>query len=356
MSAAVLSLALTVLTAAPDAPPAPVEERLELLPPTPGSPLAAGAAVLPGLLLHGSGHFVLGEPEAARNLLATQGIGVASFVAGFALLAGTGAANQLAPLYVIPTIGGLGAISVSWLGDLAGSIHGSEGWPASGWRPEAGLSLSAGYDGLFASKLDFQHGMSLRLDWRGERLRLSPWGSWHPQGSSHAAAGVLLALQLARPRPETVTALDLILGVAHQRFPGDDFHVTTGEVYLEGRADLGFLARSLRNAWALARVGWGIDAYGYEGADALISDGLPLLVIDIGMGLQPFERAGFELVYRHRKNELPGGMMLSSGLAGFIGMLQLDGRIALADGWALLPSVRLGTGVRTTLAVEARLW
>ncbi|MGI5861726.1 MAG: hypothetical protein ACOX6T_06665 [Myxococcales bacterium] len=356
MSAAVAVLALTVLTAAPDAPPPPAEERVELLPPTPGSPLAAGAAVLPGLLLHGSGHFVLGEREAARNLLATQGVGVASFVAGFALLASTGAANQLAPLYVIPTIGGLGAISVSWLGDLAGSIHGSEGFPTSGWRPAAGLYLSGGYDGLFASKLDFQHGMSLRLDWRGERLRFSPWGSWHPQGSSHAAAGALLGLQLARPNPETVTALDLILGVAHQRFPGDGFHVTTGELYLEGRVDLGFIARSLRNAWGLARLGWGIDAYGYDGADALLDDGLPLLVLDIGMGLQLFERAGFEIVYRQRKNELPGGLMISSGLAGFIGMVQLEGRITLAEGWALLPSVRLGTGVRTTLAVEARLW
>lgn len=322
--------------------PAPVE----------GSLFAAGVAVVPGVLLHGAGHFALGERRSAYRLLAMEGIGLAGMVGGLGMLIAVGGSEKIAALYVPVLVGGVGLFSISFLADLAGSLHGSGPWPLPIDLP--GFRLRIGYAGLFGSEHDFRHLGLLGVEWQGERLWLEGQATLHPEGAYSAYRG-LLGWTLWRRPHEPVTRLRLVGEFVRQGFHSERMSLTTGRVFGELRWNLGGWVPTMQNAWLLGRLGAGLDVFGY--ADAPASDeGLPFLVADIGMGLMVGRRVEVELAYRHRKGELPGGLALSDGLTGFAGMLELRGRVRVTEWWTIVPEVKLGTGVMTCLWIESRLF
>src|SRR5262245_14578231 len=71
--------------------------------------LATSAGMLvPGVLAHGSGHFVLGEPETARRLLLMEATGLALFLTGGVTIVLTGASRYFVAPSATLTIGGFG--------------------------------------------------------------------------------------------------------------------------------------------------------------------------------------------------------------------------------------------------------
>lgn len=335
-------------TAAPDDPVAP-ELRLA---PRPGSLLATGAAFVPGLLLHGSGHFVLGERQSAYRLLAMEGAGLLGIVGGIGLLAAVGGSEKLAAVYVPLTVSGAGLFGLSFLADVVGAARGRRPWPEPLARSR--LGVRAGYVGLFAAKHTFGHLGELGVAWQTRRLVLEAAAMLHPQGDYGAYRG-LAGWRFWLPPDDPVTRFTLFAELGHQGFASEGFSLTTFRAFGELRWNLGALLPTMRNAWVLGRLGWGFDSFAFAGTSAE-DDGLPFLVADTGLGLAASERVEVELAYRHRKGDLPGGMALSDGMAGFAGMLELRGRVALGARWALLPGVRLGTGVMPWLSLESRLF
>jgi hypothetical protein len=316
-----------------------------------GSLLAVGASVVPGILVHGAGHFVLGERKAAYRLFAIEGVGLAGIVGGMGVLASVGGSEKLAPLYVPLVVGGLGLFGASFLGDAAGAAHGARPWPEP--RLVDGLTLRTGYVGLFDSKHTFGHMGALSGEWRDGRLVLEGGATLHPRGNYRQYRG-LAGWRVWAPAGERVTRLTLFGEVARQAFPGEGFSITTGRAFGELRQNLGAFVPTLQNTWLLGRLGWGIDSLDYTGAAA--ADALQFLVAETGYGLMATEHVEVELVYRQRKGELPGGLILSDGLAGFAGILELRGRVIGGGRWALAPGVKLGTGVMPWLSVESQLF
>ena len=60
-------------------------------------PAATGAAIFPGVVVHGAGHFVAGNRRTGYRLLAMEGLGAGLTLGGFATLALTGASRHLSP-------------------------------------------------------------------------------------------------------------------------------------------------------------------------------------------------------------------------------------------------------------------
>jgi hypothetical protein len=308
--------------------------------------------LVPGLLLHGSGHFVLGERQDAYRLLAMEGVGLLGVVAGLGLLAAVGGSEKFAAVYVPLTVSGAGLFAASFLADVAGAAHGRRPWPEP--TVLAGLRVRAGYVGLFASKHSFEHLGELGVQWQIRRLVLEATAMLHPQGDFSAYRG-LVGWRLGPWSDDPVTRLTFFAELGRQDFSSEGFSMTTFRAFGELRWNLGNFVSTMKNAWLLGRLGWGFDSFDFAGTSA-DDDGLPFLVADVGFGLMASQRVEMELAYRHRKGELPGGMALLDGLAGFAGMLELRGRVALSPRWSLLPGVKLGTGVMPWLSCESRLF
>ncbi|MDH5720444.1 MAG: hypothetical protein OEZ13_07440 [Spirochaetia bacterium] len=62
--------------------------------------LGVAAAIFPGILLNGSGHFISGHKEGGYDLLKLQGVSLLAFITGSVVLIGSGASGFLAPVYI----------------------------------------------------------------------------------------------------------------------------------------------------------------------------------------------------------------------------------------------------------------
>jgi hypothetical protein len=249
-------------------------------------------------------------------------------------------------------VSGAGLFGTSFLLDVIGAAHGRRPWAEP--MDLSGIRVHAGYVGLFLSKHSFGHLGELGLQWQTRRLVLEGTATLHPQGDYSAYRG-LVGLRWGPGPSDPVTRATLFAELGRQDFHSEGFSITTFRAFGELRGNLGRFLTTMQNAWILGRLGWGFDSFDFAGTST-DDDGLPFLVADIGFGLMASERVEVELAYRHRKGELPGGMALSDGLAGFAGMLELRGRVALGSRWALLPGVKLGNGVMPWVSFESRLF
>ena len=81
-------------------------------------PLAIGAAIVPGVLLHGSGSYVAGERRTARRLLALEGAGLAVTGVGAVPMLATGASRWVSGPSVALIATGMGMVLVGWAADI----------------------------------------------------------------------------------------------------------------------------------------------------------------------------------------------------------------------------------------------
>src|SRR6478609_3699467 len=87
----------------------------------PARALPTAAAIVPGVVVHGAGHYALGEPETARQLLLMEGVGLGLFVTGGLTLWLSGASRYLVAPAATATIAGFGLFSTSYFADIYGT-------------------------------------------------------------------------------------------------------------------------------------------------------------------------------------------------------------------------------------------
>src|SRR5437868_629587 len=80
--------------------------------------LAAGAAIVPGVLVHGSGARVVGKRVTAKKLAITGGIALGSALTSVALVALTGASRRVVGPLAAAGVMSVGVFSTSLLADL----------------------------------------------------------------------------------------------------------------------------------------------------------------------------------------------------------------------------------------------
>jgi hypothetical protein len=335
------SLLLLLILLAPPAraaDPTPLPRR---------SLVATGAAVLPGAIVHGSGHFVAGDRRTAWRLLAMEGAGLGLTVGGFATLFATGASRHLAPpIFALP-VAGVGLVVVSWLADLYGVSA-----PAAGTRAvledptwEARIGTRHVHDPTIA--YGTLVGPALDLRWR--RLRLSP-SAW----LATSGGNVRLALEAAyRFSVAPASPADLVLGASHHRYPREAFDLTVLEVAARGRVDLRRLAASLAGSfaeWGLG-LGWALTHY-HVGARETDADGL--LLARFGWGLQLGQAAEALLFYDHRHDDYAGGLKLTGLGSGVAGHLGLEASWFFLPTWGVRAEAQVGSAYLVGLSLACR--
>ncbi len=307
--------------------------------------------MFPGILLPGLGHLALGERKAALSFFAADGAALALLFSGLAAQTLSGGSDRLAPAYQININAGMAMLTTLWLADIAGSGRGAVAWPKAD-RADDRLALSLGWTGLFGSRLEVGHGLQGQALWRTGRIELAS-----RLGATPSYLGLDGQASYALWRSDDRShRFALAVGGLFQRFADERFGVAGGELLADLRLDLAVLGPTLRNAWSLTRLGLGLDAFHYDARPAALEDPTPRLVLEMGAGVQATQRIRAELLYRYRKDRLPGGIIIPGLFDSFLGFLELDLRIALTERWALVSGARIGNGVMPWLAVEAQLF
>jgi hypothetical protein len=304
-----------------------------------GRALPLAAAVVPGILVHGSGHFVAGERRAARRLLVMEGVGVGMFLAGGVPLLLTGASRHHAAPSVGLVVTGIGVFGLSWLADLYGAASGGLESPPLVPAP---IEIEAGYGYVYDPRFDYRQfavvGGALRLG--ATRLAPSAWLAMDDdnQRVRLEAARRLLGAGSARSTGDG-SNLEIVAAVTHHRHASDDFAVSTGEAGVAGRLDMARVGDSLAGSFADLSLGLGAELISYDapGAGADLGE---ILLVRFGYGVTVGRPGGLHgeasLYYDHRRDTFTGGLSPGNGPgSGFAGLFGADLLLYIGARWGV---------------------
>jgi hypothetical protein len=325
--------------------------------------LPVAAAIVPGLVIHGSGHYVAGDTEGARRLLATQSVGLALFVAGVGGLSLSGASRRMVVPFELAAIGGVGLMALTAMAGIYGvtARHGGLGgedplvpaWqlglgalyvrnPTFPYRWLTGAEVEAWLQRMRFGALAFS-----TLD--GETLRAGAQGAYRLRGPRPHGAG----------QPFDRGIVDLGGGVLHhreRRGPGP-FDITTFDLTVGGRFGLGWYMRTLAGSFVEWAAGASVGAYHYGGL-ASTTEYNDALLLRFGygfyLGRQTAPRGELLFVYDHHHDDFAGGLKLpglGSGPAGHIGVEAVG---FFSDRWGLAARALFGSAHLYGLALRWR--
>lgn len=284
------------------------------------------AAVVPGIVIHGAGHYVLGDKRTAGLLLGAEAVGVGVTAAGALALGVSGASRYLAAPLIAGVAGGVGLFAISGLADLYGTLapEGGTGSPAltapvvtAAFRGRAIRDPLQPYSSLFGPALDVR--------WRA--FRLSP-SAWFADVGENRRLRATFAYRFLGPRPDAAARdgsfVDLVFGATHHHFGDGGFTMRSGEAAIAARLDLGRVAPRLAGSFTDGHAGVAMASYAYRASPSTDRDEVLLLGFGFGIyvGRAPAPWGEIRAYYDHRRDDYAGGILtrgLSSGPAGHFG-------------------------------------
>jgi hypothetical protein len=318
---------------------------------------AAAAAVVPGVLLHGSGHFAAGDRPTAWRLLGAEALGLGLMAAGFGGMGVTGASRRTIEPFIWTAVAGGGLFSTSWLADIYGV-----------WAPAGGTGVSLRVAPVLEARLGTRYvadptlaGAGLAgaaLDLRAGRWRVSPsaWVAADSVRNDRFEAAV--AFRIAGPRAGAdapVVAdgsfIDLVAGGIHHRYDepiagplSAAFEMTSFELRMDGRYDLRRYAPSLAGSFVEGSAGVGLGAYTYPAAST--TEANTMLLARFGFGLYLGRRADrwgeLRLYYDHRHDDYAAGLKIPGIGSGPLGHFGVDGKAFVTTRWGFWAQGEVG--------------
>jgi hypothetical protein len=348
---------------APNPPPVPAVPE-----PRAPSPWPELAALVPGVLLHGSGTWLQGRTLTSQRLLALEGVGLlGTFSSGFVLFQ-TGAARNLVGPTALVAVAGVTTFGLSFLANLYATWAPREGFGEPRHRLPL-LESALGYTYVYDPQFAFRHFLTTRLD-----ARVQAWHLW--LGTAHApdqdnqrielGAGFrawdavgdidsVLRLDSQREPRRDGSYVEPRVGFSEHRYDASGFHTRVLELEVESRVDVQRLLPDVRGAFFQLGAGVAQQWFIFDLPGVSASDTSSLLLAHAGMGLYLGQRAGalggeLELYYDHRHDGFAGGLRargLGSGVAGHFG---LRSRYALDREWGLRAELQAGSAWVVSLA------
>jgi len=306
---------------------------------------AIALAVFPGVLVRGTGSFLVKDKPTAKRLLVTAGIGAGAMLVGGLASGGTGGN----PYFIWPAVpllvAGMGLFTQSWLADIYRAAGVDTGRPRARvpWALEAGTTL-------------VRDAYRNRALWRGTvrrthgRVELAGTGILH---ADYQAADVdVVGRILGAPSTGAVVADGSWLGVrATGRWredDEDDVRVLTAEIEVMGRLDLDRLSPALHGSFAEVSTGLGLERATLAGS-AHETGGL--LLGRFAWGYYLCERGELKLFYDHRRDSLAGGIAAGRA-AGFVGSAGGAVDLRVWGRWAARAELEFGSAWVGTLALR----
>jgi hypothetical protein len=316
---------------------------------------AAGAALLPGLVFHGAGHYVAGHARTARRLLFMEAGGVGAIIVGIATLALTGASRHLTgPVFALPAAGA-GLFAVSSLSDVYGVVAPDGG---TGTALLAAATLEARVASRYVYDPTVRYGALLgpALDLRWHTLRFSP-GAWVATSEQNHRLFLNAAYRPWGPRPGATAGdgsyAEVQLGGFHHRYGPEAFDLNGVDATAQARLDLARLGPTLAGSFAEAAFGLGVNFTHFR-TGARATDGDDVLLFRFAYGLYLGRAGEVSLFYDHRHDDYAGGLKLTGLVSGVAGHVGAQGRWFFGDHWGLAAEAQVGSAYLAGLSVTYR--
>ncbi len=315
--------------------------------------LSVSAATVPGLVVHGTGHWALGEPRTARRLLLMEGVGLGLFMAGGLTIVFTGASRYVVAPAAATTMAGFGLFSTSYFADIYGTLSTDGGATLSRYRGPARWETELGYLRVEDSQFAYRDFLVQRVSRQIGPFRLSPSGMFDVRGDTaryrfEGQARLLGDVDVDVARPTDSSYLDLTLGFVHQRHRPEEFSKSSAELSVDARYDLARIGPSLRGAFVELSTGYAIGRLDFDLSGlAVPSDIEHLLLGRVGFGVMLRGRSapGSEalLYYDHRHDDYAAGLKITGLGSGVIGHFGLGARWFFSESFGVSADAQVGS-------------
>jgi hypothetical protein len=289
--------------------------------------LPGAAAVVPGLLVHGSGHFALGQPRTGRNLLLMEGVGLGLFLSGGVTIVFTGASRYFVAPAATAAMLGFGLFSASYLADIYGTVSSDGGAVQSRYLLPAHWETELGYRRIEDPEFAYRDLIVERVSRQIGPLRLSPSGIFSLGGETaryRVESQYRLAGNVTDLRPSDVSFLDVTLAFVHQRHRPEHFSRSSAELSLAARYDFARLGPTLRGAFMELGAGYALARTDYDLSGLKVPHDLEHVLlgrVGFGITLRGKSAPGSEalLYYDHRHDDYVAGLKLTGIPSGILG-------------------------------------
>ncbi|HEX6767337.1 MAG TPA: hypothetical protein VF103_17685 [Polyangiaceae bacterium] len=363
------SRALAADAAAADAKPAtPAKQERSgdetELPNSGDRALSTATAVVPGVVVHGMGHYVAGESTTGTRLLVAEGVGFGMMLGGLSVIVATGASKYFTGPAAATIVVGTGLFGASFFADIYGSVSPDSGAAGSRSRPPAWMETELGYrhigDPLFA----YENFLFERVSMQTGPLRLTP-SAWFSTSGDNARYRVEGAYRLLGPLPSAVDRpvmndhLDAVLGLVRHRYVTERFTRSSMELAVDTRYDLGHVGRTLRGAFVEAGLGYAFGRIDYDvqGVD-VPADFDDLLLARVGFGAvfrgQSHPGSEARVYYDHRHDDYAAGTVLGGIPSGVAGHFGFDARWFFTPRWGFGVQGEIGAAVIAGVSILFR--
>jgi hypothetical protein len=313
--------------------------------------VAAGLAIVPGLALHGSGHYALGHKKTALALLITEGVGLALLIGGVSTLLASGNSRELAGPAVGATVLGSGLVLASFGADLYGTLASDGGAVDLLPRAPARFESELGYRYVADPHFQYGHFIVESLTLRHGHIRLTP-SAWFATDASNVRYRVEAAYRLLGLSPAELgnrdDHLDVVLGGVQHSYLPERFQRSGVELALDTRFDFAHFGDTLRGAFIDLALGYAIAKVTYDLQSLHIpadTDDLLLARVGLGVALRGRAAAGSEarLYYDHRHDDYAAGLLTAGRISGVFGKLGADLRWFFTPRIGVLLDAQLGS-------------
>lgn len=310
--------------------------------------LSVAASFVPGVLVHGSGHFVAGQTRTGWTLLGAEGLGLGLALASVGGTAVTGATRRFIGPMVLGIVTGGALLMIPALADIYGVLapKGGTGTPLLVLPSvETRLGLAYVYDPNFAYGLFLSPGVDVRV--RNFRFSTS---AYFALDDANTRARAAIAYRFFGPRPQSAplatdgSYLEAEFALTNHAYTSNGFSVTTGEVNLGGRLDLWRVGETLRGSFAELGFGLAYAVHRYTNIATEANDLLtPRFAFGMYLGHSGYPRGELSAYYEHRHDGFVGGLKttgLGSGNAGHFGVA---GRLYASRNWGVAFNAAAGS-------------
>ncbi|HKY35709.1 MAG TPA: hypothetical protein VJN18_07220 [Polyangiaceae bacterium] len=313
--------------------------------------VALPAAVVPGLLAHGTGHLVLGESTSGKRLLLMEGIGLGVFLAGGLTIVFTGASRYFVAPAAAATMAGFGLFSTSYLADIYGTVSSDGGAVAPRLRPPALWETELGYRRVYDPQFAYRDFVVQRVSRQIGPFRLSPSGWFSARADSaryRFESQYRLTGPLDEPSLRDQSFLEVTLGFVHQRHRPEHFSKSLAELSLDGRYDLARLGPTLRGAFVELGAGYALGRIDYHASGLTLPHDLEHYLlgrIGFGVTLRGKSAPGSELMlyYDHRHDDYAAGLKVRGLGSGVVGHFGLGARWFFSESFGIAGDAQVGS-------------
>lgn len=313
--------------------------------------VAAGLSLVPGVALHGSGHYALGHKKTALALLISEGVGLALLIGGVGTLLASGNSRELAGPAVGATVLGTGLVLASFGADLYGTLNSDGGAVDSMPRAPPRLESEIGYRYVADPHFHYGHFIVESLTLRQGYFRLTP-SAWFATDASNVRYRVEGAYRLIGLAPGELgkrdDRVDIVLGGMHHGYLPERFQRSGVEVALDTRFDLSHFGDTLRGSFIDLALGYAVAKVTYDIQGLHVpadTDDLLLARVGLGVALRGRASAGSEarVYYDHRHDDYAAGFLTAGRISGVFGKLGADFRWFFTPRLGVLVDAQVGS-------------